>query len=81
LSPILFDICIDPLIERLSSSEFKECDFYWGPNNEDRVTAQAYADDILLFANSFDNMHTLFDVVADFMCESNVQFNPKKCEQ
>jgi hypothetical protein len=51
-----------------------------GPNNENGVTAQAYADGILLFANSFDNMHTLFDVVADFICESNVQLNPKKCQ-
>jgi hypothetical protein len=25
-------------------------------------------------------MHTPFDVVADFICESNVQLNPKKCE-
>jgi hypothetical protein len=29
LSPISFDDCIDPLIERLSSNELKDCGFYW----------------------------------------------------
>jgi hypothetical protein len=32
LNPLLFDICIDPLIERLSSDEFRDCGFYWGLN-------------------------------------------------
>jgi hypothetical protein len=50
----------------------RSCGFYWGLNKEDGVTAQAYADDILLFANSFNNMHTLFEAVQDFICESNI---------
>jgi hypothetical protein len=29
LSPILFDLCIDPLIEKLSSEEFKGFGFRW----------------------------------------------------
>jgi hypothetical protein len=49
LSPVLFDICVNPLIEKLKSPEFKRFGYYW--DDEDGVTAQAYADDILLFAN------------------------------
>jgi hypothetical protein len=41
LSPLLFDICLDPLIERLALDEFRDCGFYWGLNKEDGVTAQA----------------------------------------
>jgi hypothetical protein len=78
LSPILFDRCIDPLIEKLSSDEFKQYGYWWGIN--DGVTAQAYADDILLFANSYDSMMELVRVVQDFIRESNIQVNPKKCE-
>jgi hypothetical protein len=78
LSPILCDICVYPLIEELSSEEFKLYGYWWGDN--DGVTAQAYAEDVLLFANSYDNMMELVCVVQDFIMESNVQLNPKKCE-
>jgi hypothetical protein len=52
LSPILFDICIDPLIEKLSSKELNSFGYWWDVN--EGVTAQTYADDILLFARSYD---------------------------
>jgi hypothetical protein len=78
LSPVLFDICINPLIEKLNSRELKRFGYYW--NDEDGVTAQAYADDILLFANSFESLRELVEIVNDFNCHSNIQLNPKKCE-
>jgi hypothetical protein len=63
LSPVLFDICIDPKIEKFSSDQFKEDCFYWGHQKEDGVTAQAYADDILLFSGSYQGLSNLFNVV------------------
>jgi hypothetical protein len=39
LSPVLFDICINPLIEKLNSRELRRFGYYW--NNEDGVTTQA----------------------------------------
>jgi hypothetical protein len=78
LSPVLFDICINPLIEKLNSKELKKFGYYW--NDEDGVTAQAYADDILLFANSFESLQSLVEIVNDFNYHSNIQLNPKKCE-
>jgi hypothetical protein len=80
LSPVLFDSCIDPLIEKLSSAQFKDDGFYWGFQKEDGVTAQAYADDILLFSSSYQGLTNLFNVVQDFIYESNIHLNTKKCE-
>jgi hypothetical protein len=53
---ILFEICIHPLIEILSSAEFLDRGFYWGPNKEDGVTVQVISDDILFFSNRFNGM-------------------------
>jgi hypothetical protein len=78
LSPILFDICIDPLIEKLSSDEFKKFGYWW--SEEDGVTAKVYADDILLFANSYEHMLKLVEVVQYFIRQSNIQLNPNQCE-
>jgi hypothetical protein len=72
----LFDICINPLIEKLNSRELRRLGYYW--NNEDWVTAQAYADDILLFANSYESLHELVEIVNDFNWHLNIQLNPKK---
>jgi hypothetical protein len=80
LSPVLFDICIDPLIEKLSSAQYNEDGFYWGFQKEDGVTAQANADDILLFSSSYQGLTNLFNVVQDFIYESNIHLNTKKCE-
>jgi hypothetical protein len=60
-----FDICSDPLIEKLSSDEFKKYGFWWP--NEDGVTVQAYADDIFLFANSYEHRLKLVEAVQDFI--------------
>jgi hypothetical protein len=78
LPPIFFDICIDPLIERLSSDEFNEFG-YW-LSDIDGVIAQVYADHILLFSKSYEGMLKIVQVVQDFIRESNIQLNPKKCK-
>jgi hypothetical protein len=80
LSLVLFDICIGPLIEKLSSNQFKEDGFYWGNQKEDGVTAQAYLDDSLLFSGSHEGLTNLFNRFRDFIYESNIELSPKKCE-
>jgi hypothetical protein len=47
---------------------------------DDYLIAQAYADDILLFSDSYEHMIDLLGIVNDFNYESNIQLNPKKCE-
>jgi hypothetical protein len=78
LSPIIFDICIEHLIEKLSSDGFKPFGYWWNINDGD--IAQAYSDDILLCSRSYDDMMELVRVVQDFIMESNIQLNLKKCE-
>jgi hypothetical protein len=45
---------------------------------DDIVTAQAYPDDILLCANSYESLVALVEVVNDFNFGSNIQINLKK---
>jgi hypothetical protein len=41
------------------------------------LTAQTYADDILLFSNSYDNISNLLGIVEDFLVISTISLNPK----
>jgi hypothetical protein len=69
---------LDPLIEKLSSEDFKPFGYWWDVN--DGVTAQGYEDDLLLFARSYDDMMELVKIVQGFIREHNIQQNPKMCE-
>jgi hypothetical protein len=60
LGAVLFDMWIDPLIENLSSNQLKDDGFFWGPDKEEGITAQGYADDILLFSRSHQGLTNLF---------------------
>jgi hypothetical protein len=76
LSPILFDMCLNLLIEKLNSPECKKLCFSW--DTDDYLIAQAYTDDILLFSDSYEHMMDLVGIVNDLNYESNIQLNPKK---
>jgi hypothetical protein len=78
LSPLFFDICVDPLTKKLSSIEFKLLGYWWSEG--DGVTAQAYAGDILLFANWYEHMLKRVEEEQDFIRQSNIQLNPRKRE-
>jgi hypothetical protein len=74
LSTILFDICVDSHIEKLSSKKFKPYWYWW--SDLDGIIAQAYAGDIFLFSRSYEGMMELVRVVQDFIRESNIRLNP-----
>jgi hypothetical protein len=80
LSPFLFNSCIDPLLRRLNSPDVKRFGFEIDDLLEHNLTAQAYADDILLFASSYNDLRTLLGIVEDFLRISKISLNPKKCE-
>jgi hypothetical protein len=65
-------------MEKCSSDEFKKNGFWW--SEEGGVTVHAYMDDILLFANSYEHMLKLVEVVQDFIRQSNIQLNPKNAK-
>jgi hypothetical protein len=66
LSPLLFNSCIDPLFRRLNRSDSKEYGFEMDDIADHNLRAQAYADDILLFAESYSNLRVLMGIVEDF---------------
>jgi hypothetical protein len=80
LSPLLFNSCIDPLLRRLNEPGMKQFGFSMDDEEEHNLTAQAYADDILLFSDSYQHLRTVLDIVEDFLRISKISLNPKKCE-
>ena len=72
-SPLLFNLCLNPLIRELSRSTRG----YRIGNNYH--TVQAYADDIVLFSETRDDMIALLNEVNNFIRYSKLEINVKKC--
>ena len=72
-SPILFNMCLNPLIEALEQSGLG---FKIGRST---LTVQAYADDIIIFAPSRENMQSLLRTVEEFTTYSKLEVNTAKC--
>ena len=72
LSPILFAMYMDILLERLEASGFG-CHI-----GNQFVGAIAYADDITLMAPSSTSLKLMLDIVNNFGMEYSVKFNPSK---
>ena len=74
LSPILFSVYIDEMLNRLSRSGFG-CMIgheYYG--------AFGYADDVSLVAPSAYALNKMCDICLEFASEYDLQFNPSKCQ-
>ena len=75
LSPTLFNICIESLLKVLN--QHKEDGYHW---NGISTCVQAYADDVVLFADTEIGMKNLISIVEEFcLYAGNMQINPKKC--
>ncbi len=73
LSPILFNLAIDPLMAMLQAT---------GEGVETpggRVAAMAFADDMVLLCNTHEGMNRLLETVRDFSLLSGLQVNIEKC--
>ena len=73
-SPLLFNMCLNPLIKELETSHLG---FQIG--NETK-TVQAYADDVIVFAESLDAMNSICNIIERFISYSKLEVNPKKCQ-
>jgi hypothetical protein len=80
LSPLLFDLAIDPLLKAVEILHRR--DGYVMPVGNENVssTIQAYADDILLFSETKHGMDEILSTVENFCAYANIQLNPKKCK-
>jgi hypothetical protein len=80
LSPLLFDLAIDPLLKAVESLH-REDGYSMLIGSENIVTSiQAYADDILLFSESKEGMDNILKTVELFGEYANIRLNPKKCQ-
>ena len=73
-SPLIFNMAIDPLLDALQRLDQG---FHMG---ERQITVQAYADDILLIAESEHGMQQQLDVVQRYCEHTGMQLAPAKCK-
>ena len=79
LSPILFNCCIDPLLNAL---ERRHEDLGFIFEHQDRrhcINAQAYADDVILISTSEGGMQTLLNTVNEYQDLARIKVAPQKC--
>lgn len=76
LSPLLFNMCLEPLIRLIKQSKIG---YRFKNNNELLVNVLAYADDILITTNSINEMETLFKIIEEYCNWSGININVNKC--
>jgi hypothetical protein len=77
LSPPLFNLGIDPLIRNVRRN-YKECGYKYDTDYKSKVI-QAYADDLLIFADTKEHLNQLMEELTQFMNYAHINFNPRKC--
>ena len=75
LSPLLFDLMMEPLLRWLA----KGSRGYLPSNTSMAYPTQAYADDLTLLTDSLEDMLTQFDKLERFSTWSHILINGKKC--
>ena len=75
LSPILFNIAMDPL---LTSLENAGKGFKYGSGDSERITALAFADDLAALASSSKNLQWICNRVEKFCEDTGMRINVKK---
>ena len=74
LSPILFNLVIDELIDSLGT------DYGFKISSEITLTCLGYADDLVLFSGSTIGMKKLLDTCLSFFDDRGLRLNVKKCQ-
>ena len=76
LSPILFNICLEPLI-RLIDQKHKEDGYKY---NDEIFCIQAFADDVVLISSSVESMRKMLDTVDEFCTCTGMKLTTEKCQ-
>lgn len=76
ISPLLFILFIDPLIERLRACQ----GIKFASEAKAFIRAQVFADDICLMAESTEDLQKMLDICNAWTLEFGMNFNASKCE-
>jgi hypothetical protein len=76
LSPLLFNICVDPLITLLK----KYTEDGYIAEGLDPATIQASADDMIIISSSEEGLQRQINRAEKFFNFANIRHNPNKCE-
>jgi hypothetical protein len=77
LSHSFFNLGIEPLIRNIREG-YQECGYSY--DKEKRKVIQAYADDLLIFADTREHLNTLVERLILFVEHAHISINPKKCK-
>jgi hypothetical protein len=79
LSPLLFNLCLEPLLQAVS----RECagvgTFVGSDENRIEFLVQAYADDVIFISKTADGIKAMLGVLQRFVDWSKMEVNAKKC--
>jgi hypothetical protein len=85
LSPVLFNICLEPLLRALERKEFTDLGFpitiqeEGKPDETIRINVAAYADDLILYSDHGDGINKYLELLAKYCSYTGMQVNVKKC--
>lgn len=72
LSPLLFNLVLDPLLKQLQETEYG---FRLG---EGRLAAMAYADDVAIFSPSEESMNRMLNLASDYLDSAGITLSVRK---
>ena len=75
VSPLLFNLCLNPLL-----TEVELAHEGYRLDEDTKITIQAYADDIVLFSETREEMNDILQTVQEFFNYSKLQVNVNKCK-
>jgi hypothetical protein len=81
LSPLLFNLCLEPLLQTVGTN-LKQLGAFVGPHEaEDRIGfgIQAYADDVIVISRTTQGMKLILRKLEEFTRWSHLEVNVKKC--
>jgi hypothetical protein len=79
LSPILFNLCLEPFIEAIHRKHEGQGVKVETGDKEVEVKIQAYADDIILVSSESDSIQSMLGTLEEFTHWSRMEVNTSKC--
>ena len=79
LSPLLFNSCMDPLLTHLERFNKRDGITYEWKDRSYTITAQAYADDLVLVANGEESANRMIQALEEYCNKTSLTIAPHKC--